>query len=64
MPKAFGTARRAKCGEAIPDKRLLAGRAKDRANTIVTVIEKINQRHREGKCSEAQDKELGRRHGV
>jgi len=37
VPKLVGTARRAKCGEAAPDKRLLAGRAKDRANTILTV---------------------------
>ena len=64
MPKALGTARRVKCGEAAPDRRLLAGRARDRANTILTVeVERPETDHRRKDCSKAQDKELGRRNG-
>lgn len=64
MPKALGTARRVKCGEAAPERRLLAGRAKDRANTILTVEdEKPETDCRRKDCSEPQDKELGRRSG-
>lgn len=33
----MGIAGRAKCGEAAADSSLLAGRAKDRANTILAV---------------------------
>lgn len=64
VPKALGTALCAKCGEAGPDKSLLAGRAKDRANTILTVKDKDQRQFAERRnCSAARDEELDRRDG-
>lgn len=51
MPKLFGIARRAICGETAPERRLLAGRAKDLANTILKSVDRFLVRKEEQEAS-------------
>lgn len=58
VPKALGRARRPKCGEA--DNKLLAGRAKDRANTILLTCDLQRSSRKRDSQAQAQAQGLER----